>query len=141
LAEFIKNKSKNDNIFNLVTTTDLNKYLQTLMEGLTAKVFRTYNASNLFYNELNSFKLKENVDENTKMDILLNQFNQANIKVAQLCNHQKNVQKNFKEQLTKIDEEVEKIKDLKKDEKNTKKIKKLNVKLKKLKAKKDLKLE
>jgi len=141
LAEFIKNKSKDDNIFNLVTTTDLNKYLQTLMEGLTAKVFRTYNASNLFYNELNSFKLKENVDENTKMDILLNQFNQANIKVAQLCNHQKNVQKNFKEQLTKIDEEVEKIKDLKKDEKNTKKIKKLNVKLKKLKAKKDLKLE
>jgi DNA topoisomerase-1 len=81
------------------------------------------------------------MDENQKMDELLDIFNQANIKVAQLCNHQKNVQKNFKEQLTKIDEEVEKIKDLKKDEKNTKKIKKLNVKLKKLKAKKNLKLE
>ena len=141
LAEFIKNKSKDDNIFNLVNTTDLNKYLQTLMEGLTAKVFRTYNASNLFYNELNTLKLKNNLDENSKMDILLNQFNQANIKVAQLCNHQKNVQKNFKEQLTKIDEEITKIKDLKKDEKNNKKIKKLTLKLKKLKAKKDLKLE
>jgi len=141
LAEFIKNKSKDTEIFDLVNTTDLNKYLQSLMEGLTAKVFRTYNASSLFNYELNSIKLKENVDENSKMEILLNNFNQANIKVAQLCNHQKNVQKNFKEQLTKIDEEMNKVKELRKEEKNSKKIKKLNHKLKKLKAKKDLKLE
>ena len=141
LAEFIKNKSKDTEIFDLVTTTDLNKYLQSLMEGLTAKVFRTYNASNLFNIELNNVTLKHNLDENGKMEILLNQFNQANIKVAQLCNHQKNVQKNFKEQLTKIDEEINKVKQLQKEEKNSKKIKKLNHKIKKLKAKKDLKLE
>jgi len=141
LIEFTKNKTKHSDIFDLVTTTDLNKYLQSLMEGLTAKVFRTYNASNLFNTELNNITLKENLDEATKMDILLNNFNQANIKVAQLCNHQKNVQKNFKEQLTKIDEEIDKVKELKKEETNTKKIKKLQHKIKKLKAKKDLKLE
>lgn len=32
-------------IWYCLQTTILNKHLQTLMEGLTAKVFRTYNAS------------------------------------------------------------------------------------------------
>ena len=141
LVEFTKNKKKDSEIFDQINTTDLNKYLQTLMDGLTAKVFRTYNASNLFNKELNDVTIKENMNENDRFDLLLNTFNNANIKVAMLCNHQKNVQKNFKDQITKIDEEIEKVKDLKKTETNTKKIKKILVRLKKLKAKKDLKLE
>jgi DNA topoisomerase-1 len=111
------------------------------MDGLTAKVFRTYNASNLFNNELNNVHIKENMNEDEKFNYLLNVFNQANIKVAMLCNHQKNVQKNFKEQITKIDDEINKVKEDKNKETNKKKINKLNLKLKKLKAKKDLKLE
>jgi len=141
LVEFTKNKNKYDNIFNEISTTDLNKYLQTVMDGLTAKVFRTYNASNLFNNELNNVNLKDNMNEDEKFNYLLNVFNQANIKVAMLCNHQKNVQKNFKEQITKIDDEINKVKEDKNKETNKKKINKLNLKLKKLKAKKELKLE
>lgn len=34
-------------------TTLLNKHLQELMEGLTAKVFRTYNASHTLQEQLN----------------------------------------------------------------------------------------
>jgi DNA topoisomerase-1 len=141
LITFIKNKSKDDNIFDLINTNDLNKYLQSLMDGLTAKVFRTYNASTLFYDELFSIKLNDNMGENEKMDFLLDKFNQANIKVASLCNHQKNVQKNFKEQINKIDESLNELKEKKKNEKNKTKQKKLNMKIKKLKGKKDLKLE
>jgi len=33
-------------------TTSLNKYLQGLMDGLTAKVFRTYNASKTLQEQL-----------------------------------------------------------------------------------------
>jgi len=141
MIEFTKNKPKSEDVFDMVTTNDINKYLQSLMEGLTAKVFRTYNASTLFNTELNIANIKENMDETQKMDYLLNIFNQANIKVATLCNHQKNVQKNFKEQLSKIDSEIQRVKLEKNGEKNSKKISKINLRLKKLKAKKDLKLE
>ena len=143
LAQFIKGKSKDDDVFDMATTTDINKYLNNLMDGLTAKVFRTYNASNVFNIELNKkdSKIKDNMDENQKIDELLDIFNQANIKVATLCNHQKNVQKNFKEQIDKIDDEIARVKLQKKDEKDPKKITKINMKLKKLKAKKELKLE
>jgi DNA topoisomerase-1 len=58
-----------------------------------------------------------------------------------LCNHQKNVQKNFKEQITKLDQEIDQVKEDKAKETNKKKLIKLNTKLKKLKAKKELKLE
>ena len=141
LVEFTKNKSKNTEIFNEINTVDVNKYLQTLMDGLTAKVFRTYNASDLFNNELNDITIKDSMKEDDKFNFLLNTFNQANIKVAQLCNHQKNVQKNFKEQISKIDEEIEKVKQDKSNETKKSRVAKLNMKLKKLKAKKELKLE
>jgi DNA topoisomerase-1 len=141
LIEFTKNKSKSMEIFDKINTSDLNKYLQSLMEGLTAKVFRTYNASSLFNTELNLVQIKENINEDDKFNLLLNTFNQANIKVAMLCNHQKNVQKNFKEQIQKIDDEIDQLKVNRSTEKNKLKIKKINLKLKKLKAKKELKLE
>ncbi len=49
---FIKNKTKSEQLFDLVNSSDINKYLQTFMKGLTAKVFRTYNATYLFEKEL-----------------------------------------------------------------------------------------
>ena len=72
------------------------------MKDLTAKVYRTYNASNLFQKELN--KISRKMDEGTIEDTLENDnnineildlFNKANIKVALLCNHQKKVSKSF----------------------------------------------
>nr|AEX62349.1 DNA topoisomerase 1b [Moumouvirus Monve] len=52
LKEFMEGKSPQDQLFDLITPTDVNKYLQSFMKNLTAKVFRTYNASNLFQKEL-----------------------------------------------------------------------------------------
>eukprot|EP01016_Furgasonia_blochmanni_P001395 TRINITY_DN1052_c0_g1_i15.p1 TRINITY_DN1052_c0_g1~~TRINITY_DN1052_c0_g1_i15.p1 ORF type:complete len:515 (-),score=151.01 TRINITY_DN1052_c0_g1_i15:746-2290(-) len=45
LADFVKGKRKEENLFDEIAAPELNNYLGQLMEGLTAKVFRTYNAS------------------------------------------------------------------------------------------------
>ncbi|NXS01026.1 TOP1 topoisomerase, partial [Oxylabes madagascariensis] len=45
LQLFMENKQPEDDLFDRLNTSILNKHLQDLMEGLTAKVFRTYNAS------------------------------------------------------------------------------------------------
>lgn len=42
---FQKGKEPDMNLFDQISADDLNEYLKTLMKGLTAKVFRTYNAS------------------------------------------------------------------------------------------------
>lgn len=42
---FYPGKSKSDDLFDQLDTSKLNAHLKELMPGLTAKVFRTYNAS------------------------------------------------------------------------------------------------
>ena len=53
------------------------------MDGLTAKVFRTYNASHTLQEQLNKLT---NPEDNTAAKILA--YNRANRAVAILCNHQ-----------------------------------------------------
>lgn len=71
------------------------------MKGLTAKVFRTYNASITF---------QEQLDERTPKDgtVLekLAAYNEANRMVAILCNHQKSVSKNHGASMEKIENQV-----------------------------------
>ncbi|GMS95876.1 hypothetical protein PENTCL1PPCAC_18051, partial [Pristionchus entomophagus] len=45
LKLFMENKSKSDYIFDLLDKYTLNHHLQSLAPGLTAKMFRTHNAS------------------------------------------------------------------------------------------------
>ena len=141
IAEFMQNKTDEMQLFDRIIPNDVNKYLQSFMIGLTAKVFRTYNASYLFEKELK--KLAKKIDEykgDNKLNLLLDGFNKANTKVAILCNHQKNISKSFSDQLKSINTQ---IKDVKKNMKNAKpgsdKLKKLKDKYTKLKAKKSLK--
>jgi DNA topoisomerase-1 len=139
LQDFTSGKKGDDDIFNKIKTSDVNDYLKTLMNGLTAKVFRTYNASNLFYNELdNTSKKYENYTKDDKFDLLLDGFNKANAKVALLCNHQKNISKNFSEQTNKLKNQLKELKKKKKEVKNPDKIKE---RINKLKIKLDLKQE
>ena len=157
---FTKGKLKSDDLFDLINPQMLNQYLGSMMEGLTAKVFRTYNASKLFQqelNEINSKIEKMNHDDSAKINLILDMYNKANVKVAILCNHQKNISKSFGEQIEKIDDRLKELKKKKKEleeekdniDKNDKeKIKKQNEKINKIKEKiletenkKDLKME
>lgn len=110
LVEFTNNKGPYDNIFDLITTNDVNKYLQTFMKGLTAKVFRTFNASYLFDRELRKINKKyENYDGVDKIKILLEEFNKANLKVAKQMNHQKKISKSFSDQVDKINKQIKEL--------------------------------
>ena len=64
------------------------------MPGLSAKVFRTYNASNT---------LQQQLDELTEVDASVTakflQYNRANRAVAILCNHQRAAPKTFDKQM------------------------------------------
>ena len=52
LGIFLENKKEGDQLFDRLDTGKLNIYLKSLMPGLTAKVFRTYNASTTLEAEL-----------------------------------------------------------------------------------------
>lgn len=97
-------KTPNDPIFDRLTTSDLNKYLSSLMPGLTAKVFRTYNASSTFQEELG----KTPAEGDTAQKILA--YNRANRQVAILCNHQKSVSKNFNQSMDNMKRKILHIK-------------------------------
>jgi len=145
IIEFLQDKQKDQEIFDLITSNDINKYLQTFMKDLTAKTFRTYNASYLFQKELR--KIINKYEGTTDINILIDEYNKANALVAKKLNHQKNVGKSFKGQLDKIDMQIKKTKTkLRKARKSTGETKanriiKLTEKLKKLTVKKNLKQE
>jgi DNA topoisomerase-1 len=73
-----KNKKSDQQIFDHIDANHLNRYLNKMLPGLTAKVFRTCNASRRFCSLLNSF-------DNTSDPIDF--YKNANIQIAKLCNH------------------------------------------------------
>ncbi|TIC65546.1 putative DNA topoisomerase [Wallemia mellicola] len=97
-------KGPQDPIFDRIQTTVLNKYFGKFMKGLSAKVFRTYNASITFQEEL-----QNTPKEGTVAEKLL-AFNRANRNVAILCNHQKNVSKTHGAAMDKMGDRLKAIK-------------------------------
>lgn len=81
-------------------TVGLNKYLGEQMKGLSAKVFRTYNASWTFQQQL------KNTPKNGSVQEKIAAYNTANREVAILCNHQKTVSKGFAESFAKMGDKV-----------------------------------
>jgi len=79
----------------------INDFCKEFMPDLSAKVFRTYNASFTLERELSRFDPKELVDPRNQ-DELLKFYNEANRKVAILCNHQKAVGKGHGDSIKKM---------------------------------------
>lgn len=162
LSKFIKGKKSDDDIFDQINTNDVNKYLKKFMKKLTARVFRTYNSSQLYQDEilklLNSTDKKQthydaikgfsyNTSRGSRSNShtsgsrsnshtsgsrsskhtaeeIIKIINDANIAVAMLCNHQKNITKrdSLKDKIAKLDKESksykEKVKKIKEKEKS-----------------------
>ena len=70
------------------------------MPGLTAKVFRTYNASWTMANLLKNMVPKGNIPEKLK------DYNYANREVAILCNHKRTVTASHATQMEKMQDKV-----------------------------------
>jgi len=123
LERFMENKKPGDDLFDRLNTTIMNKHLNDLMDGLTAKTFRTFNASNTLQEQLN-----ELTDPNASVAEKILSYNRANRAVAILCNHQRAVPKTFAKSMENmkvkidakrqaIDEAEQAYKDLKKEAK------------------------
>jgi len=120
LQRFVRGKGPDVDIFDEINPQKVNAHLQTLMAGLTIKVFRTYNAS-ITLDRL----LQDTNDKNTTLQKKAT-YDAANKEVAILCNHQKGVSKAHDTQMEKL---ATKKKDLakqitamkKSDDKNKKK--------------------
>lgn len=112
LKEFIINKDRKEQLFDKITASSLNQYLDSFMKGLTAKVWRTYNASFLFQKELDKIKPEkiEKIDESQRMNYLLTLFHQANTAVALLCNHQKSATSNIDSQIERYNNRIKLLK-------------------------------
>jgi DNA topoisomerase-1 len=114
LRSFCANKSKKQDVFETLTPSDLNSELSSLMPGLTAKVFRTYNASVTLEKELPTADSMRELSVQEKVV----QYNAANREVAILCNHQKTVSKateimfeNLNEKLNQMKSQQEELKE------------------------------
>ena len=146
LQDFMKDKNKKDELFHLITSSTLNDYLSSIMLGLTAKVWRTYNASLLFQKELDKVKVDKvsEIDPNERLNYLIAMFNQANTAVALLCNHQKSGNSSIDNLLVKIDDRLKELKKKKQKYQKKKahdKVKNIEGKIKSLKLKKETKLK
>ncbi|OBA17242.1 uncharacterized protein OGAPODRAFT_81505 [Ogataea polymorpha] len=96
-------KKPGDNLFDRIDPSVLNKYFQSYLPGLTAKVFRTYNASKTMQDQIDLIKNEGTVNEKVV------KFNAANRTVAILCNHQRTVSKNHEAGVQKINEKIEEM--------------------------------
>ncbi|XP_028639282.1 DNA topoisomerase I, mitochondrial isoform X1 [Grammomys surdaster] len=105
LQHFMEDKDPGDNLFDSLTPSTLNKHLQYLMQGLTAKVFRTYNASATLQEQLRALT---RVEDSLTCKVLA--YNRANRAVAVLCNHQRAVPKTFEKSMQKLQKKIEKKK-------------------------------
>jgi DNA topoisomerase-1 len=108
MKSFCSGKKPTDDVFNKLTTSSLNQHLGTIMPHLTAKVFRTYNASITLQQELE--KPSDGgpgitVDDTVNDKVLY--YNRANRQVAILCNHQRSVPKQFDNQMEKMKEKLD----------------------------------
>ncbi|KAK6631882.1 hypothetical protein RUM44_006912 [Polyplax serrata] len=106
LLLFKENKQPQDDLFDRLNTSVLNKHLNELMDGLTAKVFRTYNASWTLQEQLN-----ELTNPNDTVAEKLLAYNRANRAVAILCNHQRSVPKSHEKSMENLKAKIEAKKD------------------------------
>ena len=78
IERFMQDKEPKDEIFDRINTGRLNDYLKEQMDGLSAKVFRTYNASITLQNELYTAQDSEKVTEEQNLDWKVKYYNDCN---------------------------------------------------------------
>lgn len=97
-------KDKGEDFFDSINASKLNDYLKLHMSDLSAKVFRTYNASITLQDQLEKKALEAKLTGDSQAEAKVKFYNDCNRDVAILCNHKKAENKNLKEQLQKMDD-------------------------------------
>ena len=87
LKNFMQGKKPSDQIFDSINSRKVNAFLQQIMPGLTAKVFRTCIATRIVQMQLS----KLNVDKNSPEAQKIYAAKKANLEAAITCNHKKGI--------------------------------------------------
>ena len=105
IGQFKKGKKEGNDLFDLLDTTKLNLHLKGIMPSLTAKVFRTYNAS------ITLDRLLQDTDGETTNEKIAD-YQRANKEVAILCNHQRSVSKGHSAQMERLEGKITELEEL-----------------------------
>jgi len=122
-------------VFDGIRSEDANAFLSEMVDGITAKVFRTYHASKAVKEYLENVKVKKDDPESYKKYLAT----MANLQAAIVCNHKRKLPKKWKESLEKKEERLKQLK-LKKGKKTKEKIKEVKLKIELMKETKDYNL-
>ncbi|MGI0082768.1 MAG: DNA topoisomerase I [Nitrosopumilaceae archaeon] len=119
LKKLTERKKPDELIFDGITSRHVNEFFGKIVNGLTAKVFRTYLATSVVTNYLKKVDL-DSKSENIK----IYHAKLANLEAAITCNHKRTIPKNFDESLQKKRDALKKIKEtVPKTEKQREKLK------------------
>ena len=91
-------------IFPSISSTHVNRFLSEVYPDLTAKVFRTYHASTIMREQLKKSKAKKADPEFIKKEA----FKRANLEVARVMNHTKQVPKGWSRSAARYQERIKK---------------------------------
>ncbi|KAG0590927.1 hypothetical protein KC19_1G136400 [Ceratodon purpureus] len=105
IGQFKKGKKDGADLFDRLDTTKLNVHLKEIMPSLTAKVFRTYNAS------ITLDTLLQDTDGDTTIEMIAD-YQRANKEVAILCNHQRSVSKGHGAQMERLEGKITELEEL-----------------------------
>ena len=127
LKELVANKKPKDEIFHGITSRHVNAFFSGIVPELTAKVFRTYLATNVVKNYLKKTGNIKSKSENEK----IYHAKLANLEAAKMCNHKRTIPKTFESALQKKKDMLKKIEKTKpKTEKQKEKLKERKEKVK-----------
>ncbi len=104
LKKLIEKKKPNEEIFHNITSRDVNKYFSGIVKGLTAKVFRTYQATTVVKDYLMEH---DNIKGKTANEKLYH-AKMANLEAAKMCNHKRTIPKTFEQALEKKRDTIKK---------------------------------
>ena len=118
LEEFKRGKSPDTEVFHEVTSGMVNQFLSSIVPGLTAKVFRTWHATDTAKRTLES-RASEGMDDIDK----LYHAKEANLQAAIFCNHQRTLPKTWQQSYEKRSQRLQEVRA--KGRKDDKRLKKL----------------
>jgi len=113
LKAFISQAQADSTIFEGIRSEQVNSFLSEIVQDLTAKVFRTYHASDVVKNSLE----KANISASEPLVVKKHVATMANLEAAVVCNHKRKPPKNWEESLAK---KIDRLNALKNSPKKTK---------------------
>ncbi len=106
LEEFMRGKQPGDQVFDQIDSTHVNRFLGSIVEGLTAKVFRTFHATVTVRDYL---RRQAHLTPDAPMYEKEYVAKLANLEAAVVCNHKRTPPKNWQASLAKREAELARL--------------------------------